>query len=417
MATIHEGGSFETFNDVNGNALIALNRDGTVLTNGIEFSDGSTQSTAAPAAGAWSALTGTLSNGQVIPYADTGISRIGPTELSVGNGTNGDFTGSLLATNVALGLYSGGGQGHMGQINGITQAGNFPPMSPYGSAIIDVGTLVTSTPLGSAMGVNSAIAVQNNTHNIFALNGELASPIAYSGNLGAGLYCVYGEVDHNGTGTMNAASGHFGAVYNEGNGKINIAYGGYFESLNNPGPIYSSTPGTTGIIVQNVGLYVRSGGANGTLGPNNDTTVVIDSPMVGATFTNLHIGLRIADQTNFGALPNAYALKIEGSNNYVDLGGNVLSWNGTDSGISRLAAGSLAIGTGGQGSITGKLTLGTEVLTAATPTVAAGQVGFGTTTKTTIGANGGATGLTALPVGYLEVNIGGTMFQVPYYNI
>jgi hypothetical protein len=44
---------------------------------------------------AWSALTGTLSNGQVIPYADTGISRLGAASLAVGNGTAGDTTGNL----------------------------------------------------------------------------------------------------------------------------------------------------------------------------------------------------------------------------------------------------------------------------------------------------------------------------------
>jgi hypothetical protein len=46
MATIKEGGSFETFNDVKGNPLIALNRDGTILTQGIDFADGSIQTTA-----------------------------------------------------------------------------------------------------------------------------------------------------------------------------------------------------------------------------------------------------------------------------------------------------------------------------------------------------------------------------------
>lgn len=38
------------------------------------------------------------------------------------------------------------------------------------------------------------------------------------------------------------------------------------------------------------------------------------------------------------------------------------------------------------------------------------------TTFTTIGANGGASALTALPVGYLTVMIGNTPYQVPYYN-
>lgn len=53
---------------------------------------------AASGPAAWATLTGTLSNGQVIPYADAGISRLGATNLAVGNGTNGSFAGTVTAT-------------------------------------------------------------------------------------------------------------------------------------------------------------------------------------------------------------------------------------------------------------------------------------------------------------------------------
>jgi hypothetical protein len=48
-----------------------------------------------------------------------------------------------------------------------------------------------------------------------------------------------------------------------------------------------------------------------------------------------------------------------------------------------------------------------------------GEIAFSSTlaTKTTIGANGGATALTALPVGYIRIRIGATAFQIPYYNV
>lgn len=39
------------------------------------------------------------------------------------------------------------------------------------------------------------------------------------------------------------------------------------------------------------------------------------------------------------------------------------------------------------------------------------------TTFTTIGANGGASALTALPVGYIVVVIGNVSYQMPYYNL
>lgn len=50
---------------------------------------------------AWNALTGTLSNGQVIPYGDTGISRLGAASLAIGNGTAGNTTGNLSLNRIS----------------------------------------------------------------------------------------------------------------------------------------------------------------------------------------------------------------------------------------------------------------------------------------------------------------------------
>jgi hypothetical protein len=57
----------------------------------------------------WNALTGVLSNGQVIPYGDAGISRLGSQYLAVGNGTNGSVSGKLELTTLILDgpLYDG----------------------------------------------------------------------------------------------------------------------------------------------------------------------------------------------------------------------------------------------------------------------------------------------------------------------
>ena len=56
------------------------------------------------------------------------------------------------------------------------------------------------------------------------------------------------------------------------------------------------------------------------------------------------------------------------------------------------------------------------VLTAATPTTTTGQVGLGTTTSTsaTAGSNGD---VPAQVVGYLEIDIAGTKYKVPYYAV
>lgn len=53
-------------------------------------------------------------------------------------------------------------------------------------------------------------------------------------------------------------------------------------------------------------------------------------------------------------------------------------------------------------------------LSAATPTVPAGQLGIGITTAATATAGGGA--LPAAPTGFLVMNLGGAVIKVPYYN-
>jgi hypothetical protein len=58
--------------------------------------------TAVAGASAWATLTGVLSNGQVIPWADAGISRLGADALAIGNGVAGDFSGSLKLTGISI---------------------------------------------------------------------------------------------------------------------------------------------------------------------------------------------------------------------------------------------------------------------------------------------------------------------------
>lgn len=67
-------------------------------------------------------------------------------------------------------------------------------------------------------------------------------------------------------------------------------------------------------------------------------------------------------------------------------------------------------------SIIGALKSQTLTITAATPTGTAGQVSFGTTTATsaTAGTNGD---VPAQVFGYLTIDIAGTKFKIPYYNV
>lgn len=62
------------------------------------------------------------------------------------------------------------------------------------------------------------------------------------------------------------------------------------------------------------------------------------------------------------------------------------------------------------------LTLNVLTMTAAAPTVAAAQVGFGSTTAATATAGGGQAAL-ATVAGYLIINVAGTVQKIPYFNV
>jgi hypothetical protein len=57
----------------------------------------------------------------------------------------------------------------------------------------------------------------------------------------------------------------------------------------------------------------------------------------------------------------------------------------------------------------------TATVTGATPSGAVTGVAFGTTTSGT--ATAGAATLPTNPVGFLEINISGTVFKIPYYAV
>jgi len=52
-----------------------------------------------------------------------------------------------------------------------------------------------------------------------------------------------------------------------------------------------------------------------------------------------------------------------------------------------------------------------------TSSAVSGTVSLTNTTSTTVGAAGTASALPSLPVGYVVINIGGTNYKLPYYNI
>jgi hypothetical protein len=79
-----------------------------------------------------------------------------------------------------------------------------------------------------------------------------------------------------------------------------------------------------------------------------------------------------------------------------------------DTAFSRISAGVVAIGNGTTGNTTGQLDLGSFVATAAAPTVAASQIGYGSTVAAS--TNCGTVG-----TGCIVVNVAGTTRYITYY--
>jgi hypothetical protein len=228
---------------------------------------------------------------------------------------NGEFGGDAnLAwdkTNAFLeveGFVDVGGNSTPGKINGVVESGDYPG-TPLGLSVCDIAPVLFTSPPSdhhSIMGLSVGVASEVSAFiNHFSIVGEVCTPSSYAGNAHA-FYAVYGEIDHNSTGVLDVAIGSSGYVYNNVAGTINGASAISGESVNVGG----------GLIDSNNGIYIRTGARNGTI--TYDSTIVIESPYTGGTFTNPHVGLRIEDQTVSGLLSNAYALQIAGGK--VDLG-------------------------------------------------------------------------------------------------
>jgi hypothetical protein len=106
----------------------------------------------AAAAAAWATLTGILTNGQVIPYGDTGISRLGAASLAIGNGTAGDSSGTLLATVYGIGTT-------------VSSTSPDSGISRLGAASLAIGN-------GTAGNVTGLLTLAQ----VLAGNGSIASP-------------------------------------------------------------------------------------------------------------------------------------------------------------------------------------------------------------------------------------------------
>jgi hypothetical protein len=156
----------------------------------------------------------------------------------------------------------------------------------------------------------------------------------------------------------------------------------------------AGNPSITFATAPQVGMWVTGAAGNLVLGSTAQTFIQVGSSSI-AQFNATTLALLNNATLSLGSSSGVY-------------------WN-SDAGISRLGAASLAIGNGTASDVTGKLTLGSLVATAAAPTVAAAQIGYGSTTSATANTTGGGITLPLLAAGYIIVNIAGTAYKVPYY--
>ena len=370
----------------------------------------------------WAALTGAMTATQVAPWynatstIDSGISRLGAASLAIGNGTAGDFSGTLKTTivNAVTGF----------QVNGAAPSGHI--LLGNGTNYVDSATLpsgtVTWDQIGNAAanltlanaGFNttfnqtSAVAwLWANTTTGTALTTN-ASPLLelaanyYTGSASAADTWTIGSslaAGTNGASTLTLT--HSGST---GNAAVNVP-----QLQAGTGTFYAAAG-----VIDVEGAAYASQNAFQLSGSSSSTNLQNDYPAIALINTDTTAGnyasIQWVDNSNpasqttacgiYGVFTAHTGASIRGNLVFAVHGasggnsarltitdttlnivsGSALTWN-ADSGISRLGAASLAIGNGTTGDTSGQITATTFKVAAssAAPTSAgtagtAGQV-------------------------------------------
>lgn len=136
--------------------------------------------------------------------------------------------------------------------------------------------------------------------------------------------------------------------------------------------------------------------------------------------TGITLASNIISLSNTGVTATTYGSPSTVSSITVNLQGQITSASSVPIVISYAnvtGLGTIATQSASAVNITGgTISVPSYTATGATPVVSTGQLGIGTTTATTATA-GGTGALPATVLGYLEVNLGGTMVKVPYYSV
>jgi hypothetical protein len=378
--------------------------------------------------------------------------------LNVGSGLSSYIAGHLgVGTAPTTASLAVGGSGTAG-ISTVTISDSVPPggAGAYGLHIVEVATasgaggvygMVSDVSATNAVGTVGTLAGVYSTVAGPAAGGTVTSAIGFhaTGTVGTGTVTSYfgskseviiGASVGNRYGYYVAASIGAGAITTN-------EYGLYVEALAKGAAQFAVyTAGTTpsyfgGTIIAN--SVIKVGSAGTTDYPATNPMLHLNQAINAfeiATFTNSYVagiagaflGLRAKGTGANGAVVNAQP--VGGISFY---GYNSSSaWDLVASGIQGIATEThtnaaqgmkLTIQTVAAGGTTSstKITIpdggGIQIHDVVAPTVAANQIGLGTKTSAVIGANGAAAALTANPVGYWKINVGGTMYQLPFYNV
>lgn len=267
------------------------------------------------------------------------------------------------------------------------EAGVFDHVSILGSVAPNGASLsIAGIPTGSGVGIYMTSGMTADSNGDTYYTQQLIPNIGKSTYTGLTTYGYYVR--------LNSATG---------TGTIDNAYGVYIDTVN--------------IATNNWGLYVATTARNYMAGDLTAASIGSTTPGSGA-FTTL--SATTAD--------DVYGLKVAGATGKIRISGyfSGISYldavNAAESAYGALtlrgSTVTLAPGgtTAGVFSSTGLAVTGVVDINGTAASATAGHLQLGSSTQTTIGANGAASALTANPLGYFSAYLGATHIIIPYYN-
>jgi hypothetical protein len=295
-------------------------------------------------------------------------------------------------------------------------AGFFGAQSIVGSAPIDLALLTPTSVFGGVVSYPNAVLQSPSAQQ--TINGQ---DLVMEG-AGLGFSPAASTVGDVFFSRRSANVAQVGSVTGDNSGAISL---NTVRLAQNNGLLTIGASSDTGISRDAAGVIDIGNGTQGdTSGTIKATTLTASSTVNVATgarlgqagVNQLNITLNSISTATFEPAANGLGLRLGSAGIYAWSSNASPDGAAGDTGVTRTGAAAVAIGNGAQGDFTGQLKLGNEILTSAAPTVAASQVGIGSTTSASATA-GGVQSVPATVAGYLVINVAGTSFKVPYFAV